>query len=110
MKEIRHKWKDIYIQGLEELILLNVCTVQSNPQLQGNSHQNSRGFFFQKEKKIHPKSIWNFKNRPIDKTILKNQTKQTGYFTLPDFKTYRKLQQSKKKCGIKIGIYTSAIK
>ena len=54
LKEIKHKWKDIHIHGLEELILLSVSTTQSNPQVQCNPYQNCRGIFLA-ERKLHPK-------------------------------------------------------
>ena len=88
MKKAQIEGKTSHVLGLEDLISLNVHTIQSDLQFKYNPYQNPSGIFLEIEKTIL-KVIWNLKGPQIAKTILRKKSKAGG-LTLPDFKTYYK--------------------
>ena len=77
MKEIEedwNKWENIMCSWIGRQYFLNVCTPQSNLQIQCSLYQNANCIFYRNRKKIL-KFIWNHKRFWVVKIILIKNTK-----------------------------------
>lgn len=95
--------------GLDDFVLLKCYTIQSNLQFKYNPYQQLECYFFFRNRKIQPIIHVKSKGLGKTKTILKKRAKLRG-LTVPDFRTYSKLQSSKQSgTGMKTDTQTNRV-